>query len=146
MTTILKLCLVAFFACALLSCKESSKAPISSSETPTQVQSNDAKVVDINAKEAEQIIHSDIPIIILDVRTAEEISDGKITGAMHIDVLEDDFTDRISSLDREGAYIVYCKMGGRSAKASARMIDLGFTHVMNVEGGYEEWSTIHKED
>ena len=40
-------------------------------------------------------------------------------------------------LDRDRAYIVYCRSGNRSAAAAARMRDLGFTDVVDA-GGFAE--------
>jgi len=35
--------------------------------------------------------------------------------------------------------LVYCGVGGRSAKAMARMHELGFKEVYNMLGGTTEW-------
>jgi molybdopterin/thiamine biosynthesis adenylyltransferase/rhodanese-related sulfurtransferase len=46
----------------------------------------------------------------------------------------------IDSLDRSREIVVYCKGGGRSAKAAAQLYDAGFRKVWNLTGGITRWS------
>jgi rhodanese-related sulfurtransferase len=62
---------------------------------------------------------------IIDVRTPEEFDEGHIAGAERIGLADPDFADRIAELDPDGAYVVYCRSGNRSATAVAEMRDLG---------------------
>lgn len=78
-------------------------------------------------------------VIVLDVRTSAEIADGKIDGAMELDFYETDFADRLLSMDKDKDYYIYCKGGGRSAKACRLMIENGFKNVHNLDGGYTDW-------
>jgi phage shock protein E len=71
---------------------------------------------------------------VIDVRTPAEYADGHLTGARNIDLSADTFTDQVSELDRDAAYVVYCRTGARSAEAAARMADLGFTDVLDAGG------------
>ncbi len=75
--------------------------------------------------------------VVLDVRTAEEIANGKIDNAIEIDYRGKDFKDKVSELDKSKIYLVHCKSGGRSSKAVDMMKSLGFTQCYNVEEGYE---------
>jgi phage shock protein E len=77
--------------------------------------------------------------VILDVRTLEEVERGSIAGSEHIDFLSLSFMDAVSKLDRSKTYLVYCAVGGRSAKAQSMMHATGFTKVMNMVGGYNAW-------
>jgi len=77
---------------------------------------------------------------ILDVRTPEEVQQGYIDGAYKFDVLAPGFEDSIKGLDKEKTYVVYCRSGGRSVKASNIMLKLGFKDVVNMEGGYTAWT------
>lgn len=79
-------------------------------------------------------------MILLDVRTPGEISDGKISNALEIDYFGDDFAAKIDQLNKDDHYIIYCKSGGRSAKSVAIMKEKGFTKCTNLEGGYTAWS------
>lgn len=70
--------------------------------------------------------------IIVDVRTAQEFSEGHAKGAINIDVLQPDFKDRVSKLNKDNAVKVYCRSGNRSSKAAQIMKSNGFKDVENV--------------
>lgn len=74
--------------------------------------------------------------VLLDVRTPEEVSQGIIPGAIHIDVKNSNFKVEVAKLDKAQTYMVYCRSGGRSKTASDIMVNLGFEEVNNVLGGY----------
>ncbi|MBT8235800.1 MAG: rhodanese-like domain-containing protein [Bacteroidia bacterium] len=75
--------------------------------------------------------------LLIDVRTPEEYSLGHLNEAININWYDIDFKDRIGALDRSKTVYVYCKAGGRSAKAAAVFRELGFKDVVNLEGGYD---------
>jgi len=78
--------------------------------------------------------------VILDVRTEDEVAEGMIPNAIHIDIhLGQGFIDEIEKLDKTKEYFVYCRSGGRSAQACAVMNHLGFEHTYNLLGGITEW-------
>ena len=78
------------------------------------------------------------PTYLLDVRTPAEYATGHIAGAINIDYNSPDFKSNIDRLDRSAVYIVYCKSGNRSAKASQIMAENGFEHILNVTGGFDD--------
>lgn len=78
--------------------------------------------------------------ILFDVRTVEEYMDGHIEGAKSLNFLDAQFDKTISNIDKSQKYLIYCKSGGRSAKALEKMKDAGFTHVLELEGGYQNWN------
>ncbi len=78
-------------------------------------------------------------VIILDVRKPNEFRAGKIDGAINIDYFAPDFRDQLGALDKSASYLVYCKKGGRSAKATTIMKELGFEKVYDMSGGYDQW-------
>lgn len=82
---------------------------------------------------------------VVDVRTASEYSEGHIVNATNIDVLQSDFKDKVASLDKEQPVMVYCKMGGRSAKAATILKEMGFKDVTDLEGGFTAWKSSGKE-
>ena len=79
-----------------------------------------------------------------DVRTPEEFSEGHLENAINIDVTADDFDAKVVGLDKEKPVMVYCKSGGRSAKASARLKELGFKNISDLEGGITNWTNEDK--
>ena len=77
--------------------------------------------------------------VILDVRTPDEFRGGHIPKAINIDVNSADFRSEIGKLDRNKAYLVYCRSGVRSAQASEIMSELGFKNIFNLLQGYNQW-------
>jgi rhodanese-related sulfurtransferase len=76
---------------------------------------------------------------ILDVRTPDEFRQGHLTGAENIDFYDPGFRERLSKLDRDRPYVVYCKKGMRGAKAMEILRQVGFSRVYNIAGGYDGW-------
>ncbi len=74
---------------------------------------------------------------VIDVRTPDEYDAGHLAGALNVDVNADTFDDRVSELDREVSYVLYCRTGARSAEAAARMAELGFTGIADA-GAFED--------
>ncbi|MFA4838910.1 MAG: rhodanese-like domain-containing protein [Candidatus Neomarinimicrobiota bacterium] len=92
--------------------------------------------------EVQTTIRNDIgrgKIVLLDVRTPEEFNAGHISGAINMNIKSEFFDMQINKLDKTKTYIVYCLMGGRSAKAMALMKEKGFTKVFNLQGGIRQW-------
>ena len=108
-------------------------------EIQKQTQGKAALVNDVEVDEFKSLI-SEKPGIILDVRTPSEVAEGKVPGAMVINIQEQDFMDQISKLDKDKPIYVYCRAGGRSANASQKLVDLGFPQVYNMLGGMEAWN------
>lgn len=80
-------------------------------------------------------------LVILDVRTPEEFSEGHIDGAVMLDFYRDDFADELAKLDPDVPYVLYCRSGNRSGQTLAMMDTLGFAEVDDVEGGVINWQT-----
>lgn len=81
-------------------------------------------------------------VVVLDVRTLEEFSEGFIEGARNIDFYQEGFAHEVISLDKEFAYAVYCRSGIRSGKAIKIMQDAGFHNLFNLDGGVIEWKNV----
>jgi phage shock protein E len=71
--------------------------------------------------------------VVIDVRTPTEYAAGHIAGTQNIDVEAADFGSKIATLDKKGAYLVYCHSGRRSGIAADQMAKAGFTDI--VDGG-----------
>ncbi|MCO6466369.1 MAG: rhodanese-like domain-containing protein [Bradyrhizobiaceae bacterium] len=92
----------------------------------------------VTPAEAKQLIDKG-GVIILDVRTEGEWNQGHLKGATRIDVMDKQFKQKVSKLDKSKPIVVYCAVGGRSAYASDDMVKLGFTKVYNMDGGIKGW-------
>ena len=84
-------------------------------------------------------ILNDTDIIILDVRTSEEINAGYIPNSTFIDYYDKNFENKINLIDPSKKIYTLCKSGGRSVKAAEIVSKNGFRNVYNLEGGFMRW-------
>lgn len=85
------------------------------------------------------------PVVqLLDVRTQEEFDEGRIAGALLVDVNESDFVDKCKArLDVSRPVAVYCRSGRRSARAASLLASQGY-NVTNLAGGVIAWQDTGK--
>jgi rhodanese-related sulfurtransferase len=97
---------------------------------------------DITVNQADSLIKArpDSSVVILDVRTPGEYEKGHLKGAVMVNFLKRGFNRKLSKLDRDKAYIVYCKSGGRSAKTLTKMKKRKFREAYNMLGGIRDWT------
>lgn len=76
--------------------------------------------------------------VLLDVRTSQEFSLGKIPGAINIDITRGDFETLVDAFDRERVYFVYCRGGNRSVAACSILGKKGFRSY-NLVNGILDW-------
>ncbi|MBA6154013.1 rhodanese-like domain-containing protein [Gelidibacter maritimus] len=97
-------------------------------------------MADLKQQEWASQLENDKDAVILDVRTQEEVDEGYIPEAIHLDIHKgQEFIDEIKKLDPEKNYYVYCRSGGRSGQACSIMNSLGFKNAYNLVGGFSEW-------
>ena len=77
--------------------------------------------------------------MLIDLRTPEELKNGKIPGARVIDFFGPDFEPAIQALDRDKVYLLYCASGGRSGETAELMESMGFKKIYNMEEGFSGW-------
>lgn len=78
---------------------------------------------------------------LIDVRTPEEYKEGYIAYAKNVNFYDTDFLTRLEKLDKNKPVYLYCKSGGRSGQASARLLDAGFSLVYDLKGGFSGWKS-----
>lgn len=78
------------------------------------------------------------PIVLLDVREGWETALARLDNAVHIPI--DEIEVRADELDAREETVVYCHHGVRSAAAAEYLRSLGFTRVVNLAGGVDEWA------
>lgn len=77
---------------------------------------------------------------IIDVRTPAEFADGHIPGAVNIPVQQADFAARVSALDPNSTYAVYCRSGNRSKGAVEQMRAAGIGTIYELAQGTNGWT------
>ncbi len=79
--------------------------------------------------------------VLIDVRTQDEFQDGHIEGAKNIDFRNPSFETEIAKLDKNTPYAIYCRSGNRSGQALNVLKELGFSDVIDLQGGIISWET-----
>lgn len=79
-------------------------------------------------------------LVVLDVRTPGEFSDGHLPGAVNLDYTAAGFADELGDFDRAAPYLLYCHTGNRSEGAREMMRTLGFREVYEIAGGIAAWA------
>lgn len=85
-------------------------------------------------------IHAAQNPLILDVRTPGEFSGQHLDNAVNINWNGPDFVSKVSAYDRQKPVFVYCLAGGRSKEAAAKLNELGFSNVYELQGGITKWN------
>ena len=127
LTAILALSLIFFAACGTGSAAAGSAA----TAAPAQVKS-------ITPDEARARLQSGDPLVLLDVRTAEEYSDKHIPGAVLLPNEEIGDTAPALLPVKDAEIIVYCRSGNRSKTASSTLAELGYSNIYEF-GGINTW-------
>lgn len=98
-------------------------------------------MADLSQKEWCDQLKQDDDAVILDVRTAEEIEEGFIKGAVAMDIRNTaEFYENAQKLDPSKKYYIYCRSGGRSGQACALFNSLGIKDTYNLVGGILAWN------
>jgi sulfur-carrier protein adenylyltransferase/sulfurtransferase len=92
-----------------------------------------------NSTELKQRLDKGDDIQILDVREHNEVAIGSIPNSVHIPLAQ--VLARMEEIDPSRETVVYCKMGGRSARAIDALQRSGFQgKLINLRGGIIGWS------
>ncbi|MFI5324041.1 MAG: rhodanese-like domain-containing protein [Thermodesulfobacteriota bacterium] len=111
-------------------------------EDKSSAQTGAQSVKKIDVEKAHELIEEkkgSPDLIILDVRTKEEYSEGHIEDSVNIDVKSESFKDEIGKLEKSKSYIVHCRTGRRSDTAVKIMEEMGFRDIYKMEGGIVGW-------
>lgn len=91
---------------------------------------------EITAKEVQQRLERGEGLNLIDVREVAEVQEGHIPGIINIPLSLLEF--RMNELDKSTPYIIVCRSGGRSGKATDFLSSHGYD-VANMTGGMLDW-------
>lgn len=93
----------------------------------------------VSSQDALKSIESGYNNMVIDVRTAGEFQTSHLKNAINIDWMDNaNFEKAISIIPKNKKLYVYCKSGGRSSQAAAKLAELGY-EVFEIEGGIVNW-------
>ena len=101
-------------------------------------------VKNVTIDEAEKLLQTQKDIVVIDVRTADEFSNGHIHGAKNIDIMADDFAAQIAALDKGKTYLIHCAAGGRSGRACKTPEVQQLKTVYHMNQGFGAWQKAGK--
>ena len=93
----------------------------------------------ITAAELKELLDSDKPVALIDVREPAEWEIVRIPGATLIPKDEILRGDALSTLPQDRQIVMYCKTGVRSAETLAAVKGAGFADAVHVQGGVTAW-------
>ena len=81
--------------------------------------------------------------VLLDVREAWEVQTACVTaqGFELVTIPMHSIPPRLAALNRDQPIAVLCHHGGRSMQVAAFLVQQGFSHVANIAGGINAWSS-----
>jgi sulfur-carrier protein adenylyltransferase/sulfurtransferase len=80
------------------------------------------------------------PVVVVDVRDPDEYRDGSIDAATNISRGFLEFRIGTVAPEPSTAVVLYCQTGLRSMLAAKALHDLGYTNVINLQGGFQRWA------
>ncbi|OGK96570.1 MAG: molybdopterin biosynthesis protein MoeB, partial [Candidatus Rokubacteria bacterium RIFCSPHIGHO2_02_FULL_73_26] len=87
----------------------------------------------------ERRLKSGDPVVVIDVRDPDEYRDGHVEAATNISRGFLEFRIGTAVSDPSTPIVLYCQTGLRSVLAAKALRELGYTTVINLQGGYQKW-------
>lgn len=129
--------LLALLLFILLSLTGCSSGDDTTTTPTTQATSQTATFRSIPVSEAKKLLETRKDIVLLDVRTPEELRSGAIAGSSLVPfwaIMQNKLT-----LAKETPIMLVCAVGGRSYAAGQMLARYGYREVYNVSGGLSAW-------
>jgi rhodanese-related sulfurtransferase len=96
--------------------------------------------LEIDCRTVKQRLEDNADFLLLDCRETEEYAAARIEGSVLIPM--SGITERVQELEawRSKPIVVHCHHGGRILRVTLWLRSQGFTDVLNLTGGIDEWS------
>lgn len=96
-------------------------------------------IPEISPTELARELATDNPPRLLDVREGYELDVSRIDSVVHIPLGE--LPQRMDELDKDANWVIVCRSGARSGRATAFLLGQGFRSVRNLSRGMNGWSS-----
>ncbi len=115
-------------------------------KTMNQSQNIESYSTSLSNQNYQNILQKTDPVVV-DIRSKQELMDTWVIPWVdkNIDYYKKDFDEKLSSLDKNKTYIIYCNSGNRSWKTLDLMEGLGFENVYHIENGIVWWLQDQKD-
>jgi len=95
-------------------------------------------VPQIKVTELNDLINNKADIVILDSREPKEYEVSHIANSIFVGYNKLELS-KISTIKKDAKIIVYCSVGYRSERIGEKLLNAGYTNVLNLYGGIFEW-------
>ena len=106
--------------------------------------SNEPPLSNITVKDLQELLEvADDDVVFVDVRERDEWDAGHLPRfeLKALSAAGEWLPTMQKEIKPDAKVVVMCKLGGRSMRASEALVQMGFTNVKNVVGGYEGYKT-----
>ena len=129
-----------FFSCGNANTTDASATAETETKTATKMVSQK-----VSAAQFQQLLAKSPDAQLIDVRTPAEYEAGTIEKAVNINIMDADFANQIDKLDKNRPVFLFCKVGGRSARAATQLEEMGFTTIYDMTDGYLGWEKLKEQ-
>ncbi len=98
-----------------------------------------SKAPHISSQQLAGYLSRENDFVLLDIRTEAEFAAGHIQGAQWFPRGKLEYYIQELIQDPNSRIVLYCRTGGRSALATLTLKDMGYSSVVDLEGGFKEW-------
>jgi len=97
-----------------------------------------SKICEVSVSEAKELLDKG-GYLFIDCRELKEFKMGHVPGAINIPrgLLEFKIDKKVP--ERDTKIVMYCKKGGRGCLSACTLCRMGYTNVMNMDGGWMAW-------
>ena len=92
----------------------------------------------VTSDEAKKMMETQ-KVIVVDVRTLEEYNEGHIPNAISVPLETIENKAEAKLKNKDDLILVYCRSGRRSREAALKLIEKGYTNVIDF-GGIQDWN------
>jgi len=79
--------------------------------------------------------------LIVDVRNTSEVEEVTYDVPNYMNIPLNELEDRIAEIPKDKDIVMVCRSGGRSLKATYFLMNAGYEHVSNMDGGILKWAS-----
>ena len=135
---IMLLTMIGLFSVFEFSCSKTGNEKQSLTMSKEVKNGKKAEYKKITSDEAKKMMETQ-KVIVVDVRTLEEYNEGHIPNAISVplETIENEAEAKLKNKD--DLILVYCRSGRRSREAALKLIEKGYTNVIDF-GGIKDWN------